>query len=269
MSLENSGSNFYIGWDVGGWNCDKNQKSKDAIVIIDSNFVICGMPWKGNLRDIILNSENTVDCISKIFNASNLDYDNHSRVTLAIDTPLGFSMEYIDLITNHKCAGIRMVGNSSNQYLFRRTERFLFAHGLKPLSAVKDQIGSQATKGMHAVAKFSPNNIRCGVWGDGSGLGSGLLTSIEAYPSSCKNSNIIKNKLKSINNKPRDKDKYDALICALVANLYDKSPNCLIHPNNTIPWNEGWIWVPRDFYYNFNIQPPGIDPQNGAIGLGA
>lgn len=24
---------LYIGWDVGGWNCDKNNKSRDALMI--------------------------------------------------------------------------------------------------------------------------------------------------------------------------------------------------------------------------------------------
>ena len=28
---------FFIGWDVGGWNCDKNGESRDAIVILDAD----------------------------------------------------------------------------------------------------------------------------------------------------------------------------------------------------------------------------------------
>ena len=29
---------FSIGWDVGGWNCDKNQRSRDAIVILNPDL---------------------------------------------------------------------------------------------------------------------------------------------------------------------------------------------------------------------------------------
>ena len=41
---------FSIGWDVGGWNCDKNQRSRGAIVILIPDLEIMGVPWKGNLR---------------------------------------------------------------------------------------------------------------------------------------------------------------------------------------------------------------------------
>jgi len=44
---------FFIGWDVGGWNCDKNAKSRDAIVIFDEDLHIVGAPWRGNLRQAI------------------------------------------------------------------------------------------------------------------------------------------------------------------------------------------------------------------------
>ena len=44
---------FYIGWDVGGWNCDKNGKSRDALVILDAGLNIVGQPWRGNLTDAI------------------------------------------------------------------------------------------------------------------------------------------------------------------------------------------------------------------------
>ena len=43
----------FIGWDVGGWNCDKNGKSRDAVVILDDTLTIVGQPWRGNLRNCI------------------------------------------------------------------------------------------------------------------------------------------------------------------------------------------------------------------------
>ncbi|MGO9017169.1 MAG: hypothetical protein ACLQVJ_02350 [Syntrophobacteraceae bacterium] len=56
---------FYIGWDVGGWNCDKNLNSRDAIVILDSALAIMGKPWRGNLRTAINNSA-IVSAVNKL-----------------------------------------------------------------------------------------------------------------------------------------------------------------------------------------------------------
>ena len=39
-------------------------------------------------------------------------------------------------------------------------------------------IDSQATKGVHVLARFAPEIVECGAWSDGSNL-----TAIEAYPS--------------------------------------------------------------------------------------
>ena len=94
---------YFLGWDVGGWNCDKNGKSRDAIVILNQNVEIVGKPWRGNLR-----------------------------------------------------------------------------------VPIKDMIGSQATKGIHTVAKFAPRRPSRGVWADCIGL-----TAIEGYPSACKYSATI------------------------------------------------------------------------------
>jgi hypothetical protein len=37
MSAMEQWASFFIGWDVGGWNCDKNRESRDALVILDVN----------------------------------------------------------------------------------------------------------------------------------------------------------------------------------------------------------------------------------------
>lgn len=31
---------YFVGWDVGGWNCDNNSESRDAIVILDANLAL-------------------------------------------------------------------------------------------------------------------------------------------------------------------------------------------------------------------------------------
>ncbi|GGO76751.1 hypothetical protein GCM10011348_04700 [Marinobacterium nitratireducens] len=46
-------SKYYIDWNVGGWNCEKNARSRDALVILDPQQQLVGTPWRGNLRATI------------------------------------------------------------------------------------------------------------------------------------------------------------------------------------------------------------------------
>jgi len=240
MSGEKRSRPYYIGWDVGGWNCDKNPRSRDAIAILDSSLSLIGQPWRGNLRERINEAETPGEWIKILFTlcGSKLP-DNPHRVTLAIDTPLGFSSAFVRLVTELGHAG-QIDSSKSNPYLFRYTERFLFKNGLTPLSAVKDMIGSQATKGMHVLAKLSSNILRCGVWGNG-----GELTIIESYPAGCKDSASIR-KMKHAYISIKHIDIEDALTCGLIAYLFDQRPDELIKPDDAVPLSEGWIWLPKD-----------------------
>jgi hypothetical protein len=239
MSGKEYPSSFYIGWDVGGWNCDKNSKSRDAIVIIDSSRNLVGKPWRGNLRTAINEATNSNDWTRILFALCKADAPVDICVTLAIDTPLGFSDAFVRLVTRQSHVGD--VGSSdTNPYLFRQTERYLFERGLKPLSAIKDMIGSQATKGMHVLSKFAPQILRCGVWSDGQ-----QLTAIEAYPSACKTSSVVKALQQPFSKLGHD-DLDDALTCTLVAYLYKNKPAALTPPSANVPVSEGWIWVPLD-----------------------
>lgn len=231
---------YYVGWDVGGWNCDKNGKSRDALVILDAGLAIVGKPWRGNLRAAINEAATSADWIAALFSLCKAaPPDVGARVTLAIDTPLGFSEAFVRLVMGLDHTG--PVGSSeTNPYLFRRTERFLFERGLKPLSAIKDMIGSQATKGMHVLARFAPHVTSCGAWTDGA-----ELTAIEAYPSGAKGSATIRG-LRARYSPLGHEDEEDALTCALIGYLYAENPGELVHPPDTVPVSEGWIWIPRD-----------------------
>ena len=108
--------------------------------------------------------------------------------------------------------------------------------------AIDTPLGSQATKGMHFLAKFANRGAGCGVWTDG-----GSLTAIEAYPSACKGSAMIQGLRQRFS--PLDhEDKEDALTCALVAHLFATRLNTLEAPGAKVPEQEGWIWVPRDAF---------------------
>lgn len=232
---------FYIGWDVGGWNCDKNGKSRDAIVILGTTLQIVGRPWRGNLRRTINEAADASAFLKALFSLCDAApfADADHRVTLAIDAPLGFSQAFVDLVSRRGIAQ-SIESSTSNPYLFRHTERFLFDKGLTPLSAIKDMIGSQATKGMHAVTKFAPSQMSCGVWAD-----SRHLVAIEAYPAVCKASAtmaMLRQPYPTLDHP----DKQDALTCALVAYLFDQKREALASPEDTMPMGEGWIWVPSD-----------------------
>jgi hypothetical protein len=230
---------FSIGWDVGAWNCDHNSKSRDAIVILDDAPTIVGEPWRGNLRECISTASSTGDWLQMLFSMCGAGLTTRSvAVTMAIDTPLGFSEEFIALITRQ--GWTEPDGTSGrNRYLFRHTERQLFAQGWKPLSAIKDMIGSQATKGMHVLAKFAAQIESCGVWTDGHGF-----RAIETYPTACRNSEVVRALLKD--HRPLDHDdKEDARVCALVAHLFATNRNLFEEPSRYVPRGEGWIWVPR------------------------
>lgn len=231
---------YFIGWDVGGWNCDKNSKSRDAIVILDSNLNVVGMPWRGNLTKEINDARDAADWIGRLFSLCRSKAPaERSIIVMAIDTPLGFPDGLVRLAANRlptTAAG----ASRDNPYLFRATERFLSDHGLSPLSAIKDMIGSQATKGIHTLARFVPKLTGCGAWTNGD-----WLSAIEAYPSSCKASSTICS-LRGEYEPLDHPDKQDALTCALIAYLYSEKRDALESPGDNVPTSEGWIWVPKD-----------------------
>lgn len=229
---------YYIGWDVGGWNCDKNSSSRDAIVILDEEREIVGTPWRGNLRKEINAASTTGEWLAALFtNCRATLPDGPVAVIMAIDTPLGFSEPFVRLVSQRRPAG-PVEQSATNPYLYRQTEMFLINNVRQPLSAVKDMIGSQATKGMHVLARFASNVESCGVWGDGQGF-----RAIEAYPSACETSELVERLVAGRTLKHKDLD--DALKCALIAYLFVNDPDSLIHPLVDIPESEGWIWVPK------------------------
>lgn len=225
---------YFIGWDVGGWNCDKNQRSRDAIVILDSALGIVGKPWRGNLRAHINEATTTADWIQLLFKLCDADHPGASAaVTMAIDTPLGFSEAFVRLVTSLSCVEEAVGCSSANHYLFRQTERHLFQQGLKPLSAIKDMLGSQATKGMHVLAKFAPKVESCGVWTDGNGF-----RAIEAYPAACRKTPAIRKLLGGCERLQKD-DLEDARTCALIAYLFATNRNVMDAPGTDIPLKRG------------------------------
>ncbi len=231
---------WFIGWDVGGWNCDNNPRSRDAIAILNEQGELLGAPWRGNLRDTINQSTSSAQWIAALFQLCGVQWSpDQGAVVMAIDIPLAFSDELVALLHGRPVTQ-DIQSSSENPYLYRYTERYLFEHGVRPLSPIKDMIGAQATKGIHVLAKFSPDVIATGKWSDGENL-----IAFEGYPSPCKRSQDMLDAKQFYAEQP-DEDREDAITCAILAMWSVKHPERLLEPKPEVSNSEGWIWIPRD-----------------------
>lgn len=229
---------MFIGWDVGGWNCDSNTLSRDALVIVDADGNLVGRPWRGNLRNTILNCATASNFVYALFGLCHADdrFDAASRSVLAIDAPLALPRALLALARGQVCEDMLTV-SSQNPYLYRFTERRLAAEGLTPLSTVKDMIGSQSAKAMHAVAKFLPHLESVGVWTGPD------ITAIETYPSLCRR-RLREGFLPPCEILECKPDIVDACVCAMIARTYALARTDLEGPVAESPPDEGWIWAP-------------------------
>jgi predicted nuclease with RNAse H fold len=237
---------YFVGWDVGGWNCENNDNSRDALVVLketgeaDHPLAVVGTVFRGNIRNLI-NSQSSLAGVVNQCCKTTIGADD--AITIAIDTPLGLPEATVRLAKDG--AHVPTVPDSydANPYLYRQTELWLFKKGFTPLSAIKDMIGSQATKGMHLIAKLGLKSAitSCGVWTAGG------ITAIETYPTPAMTSAAAKAIYATVQLPPLNHDdKIHAVYCALVAYLFAKKKDVLIPPEGNPPLSEGWIWVPTD-----------------------
>lgn len=231
---------YFVGWDVGGWHCDKNPRSRDALAVLRLSsdcLELVGDVFRGNIREDI----NRCNELASIVNARcNTSISTRDEVTIAIDTPLGLPDAVNGLARDEFLTNGVPVAVFDNPYLYRWTERWLAHNGCPPLSAVKDMIGSQTTKGMHLLRKLGLRAVECGVWQ------SGRVTAIEAYPAPCSGSRRIARLFADLNLSLRTQDRSDAVCCALIAYLFATDRQDLIAPTNKPSSSEGWIWIPSD-----------------------
>lgn len=183
---------WYIGRDVGAWNCEKNTTSHDALLVLNQQGELVGKPWRGNLRDTIAAAASYTDWLFTVaklcqFDDTTITAFTTQNTVMAIDTPLGFSNGLLQLLQGEAVA-TPFTASCDNPYLYRYTERELFAHGFSPLSAVKDMIGSQATKGLHLLRKFGFTTSENGVWQlNQSSQNQCQHSALESYPTVLKN----------------------------------------------------------------------------------
>lgn len=242
---------LYMGWDVGGWNCDHNPASRDALVVLDASLNLVGIPWRGNLRTTLNDAHDSRDLIHSLLELCQHKASGNERVVMAIDTPLALPQALLALARGE---AVSALGRSQeNPYLYRETERWLFQRGVTPLSPIKDMIGSQATKGMHVLARFAPHIATCGQWQSADGL----LSAVEGYPSPAKRSAVFTALRQRVNipaehtamlqqPTPKQQDIQDAWLCALLAWSLEHAKESISWPPAAMPAAEGWIFVPKD-----------------------
>ncbi len=229
-----------IGWDVGGWNCDKNANSRDALVVLDGEGRLFGTPWRGNLRSLLIDAKSGNDFVRGMLDRCKVPKGLPlEEVVVAIDAPLAFPAALLALLAGH--GHQRQIDSSAaNPYLYRFTERRLAEPSSTPLSVVKDMIGSQSSKAIHAVRRFAPIQQALGVWSDGS-----ILRMIETYPAACRR-RFTDGGIPSVDGVAGHDDIVDASVCAWVAASFMRSPAELEGPTDDAPSDEGWIWLPHD-----------------------
>jgi hypothetical protein len=248
---------YFLGWDVGGWNCERNKKSGDALFLLteDENnnnaLNVVGGCHHPNLRPILCENQGE-QLIESLLNLCNYEGNTEARLVFAIETPLGWPHSAIRLITEGLTQEVPQIANE-NPYLFRLTERFLAQHGFRPpLSVVRDMIGSQSLKGIHLLHRINAHRQGVGIWRACHNRFE--ITVIETYPSIFRqhpeitpqftefsNTYIFQQIVQDLNEHLR-RDVEDALYCALLARLY--ALNRVEQPPNETPLDEGWIWTP-------------------------
>ena len=240
---------YYIGWDVGGWNCN-GAKSQDALCALTGtwdNLSLVGKPWRGNLREVLVAQDGDLETI---FEKVEIKREETHSVTWAIDTPLGWPKTFCKLVFGGGDPAHVPAQGNSNPYLFRQTEQWIAQRGPRcPLSAVRDKIGSQSTKGIHFLRQFGFQRESVGIW---KARGH---TAIETYPTPVRENPRAKGAFarlqSSLSEQPAAaginalRDVQDSFWCALVAAMFVLDRGDLYPPERDVAPEEGWIWIPR------------------------
>jgi len=250
---ESTPRQFRIGWDVGGWHCDNNA-SRDALVVLEvigSHADRIGF-YRGNLRQELVLPRG-VDLIRRFFNLCEIEPPEKFDLTIAIDTPLGWPDSFVSMISGGAQVQIPFI-DADNPYTRRRTEIEIIRKGfraadgqtLRPLSPVRDMIGSQATKGIHFLRSVGLVAISPGIFHATTSNVS--VTAFEGYPALAKatKNSAFAHIMQECGRTDDHKDVQDALACAVVAHLYaDMRDQIEDVPEKEALLSEGWIFYPR------------------------
>jgi hypothetical protein len=253
ISVNRSGavpSKLYVGWDVGGWHCDRNKASRDALVvtaICEGQITIVGRARRGNLRSLLVSKSGSA-LVAAMLEFCGVAPSEPTEVVVAIDTPLGWPWAMMQLASGGAVSSVS-AADGENPYTRRATELALIRRGFSPLSAVRDMLGSQSTKGIHFLRAADLAERSPGVWRSRDGA----TTAIETYPAVALqmdslrrlHAKLVAAMAEGLNGDLHD-DVRDALACSLVAYLFAEQPDAIDPVPVEIPAGEGWIILPRE-----------------------
>lgn len=238
-----------IGWDVRGWQ-SKQQATAVLKVSIESNKY----EWLGvsELFSFTQGLKPSFDQLLCPAVGEDLYQQllRQKKITLAIDSPLGFSQDYINLLQG-KNTNINVPSSEiENTLAYRDCERWVAKnYDKKPLSGAFDKLGNNATLAMSLTENLKrddfvlvPQNTN-----------HAHRSIIEVYPGICKSGKQrVSPAISSIARiLPSEvipgTDQYDAAICAVIGALYSGGSEVLDLPMlepipKTINLKEGWIY---------------------------
>lgn len=249
-----------IGWDVRGWQ-SKQQATAVLKVSIESNKY----EWLGvsELFSFTQGEKPSLDELLRPAVGEGLSQQllTNEMITLAIDAPLGFSQDYINLLQG-KNPNINVpTSEIENTLAYRDCERWVAQnYDKKPLSGAFDKLGNNATLAMSIAENLKQDDFVL----IPQKANNADRSVIEVYPGICKaGKQRVSLAISSIARiLPSEvipgTDQYDAAICAVIGALYSGASQVLDIPMlepipNNINLKEGWIFGLPPQYVKSNV----------------
>ena len=243
-----------VGFDVGGW---LGKKQAVAVVEGDGQRRV----WHGSATAFTVaklaaapHGGSPLDLVRLAWPKAPGDLLERYRVVIGIDAPLGFPQTFAQLVAGGQVTLEGQTKEIDSPLAYRECERIVHrTYGKKPLSAVFDKLGNNATVGIvHARRWRDTHGFRVLPFQEG---GNGNRMIIEVYPALVKRgpsatpgiAKLLPSQLMV------GTDEYDAAICSVLAlshGLAGRDPE-LPTLNGPSPemdaskvQSEGWIYAP-------------------------
>lgn len=250
-----------LGWDVGGW---MGKKQGIAACLIDGNNI----RWAGTAQSLSFLSDIQrmeaplpLQSILHKIDPSLEVWAETGEICIGVDAPLGWPRAFEQMICGNETAGkLSFQKEIDNPYAYRLTERHIRRlFGKKPLSAVFDRIGNNASLAILHARRWNRENSIERLPFDS--LEHTKRSLIEVYPALVKSSSRSEAREEIRPYLPSGiqagGDDYDAVLCALyAASLIRPKAVPGLAPLNgpgkkdaeleKIIRKEGWIYYPWD-----------------------
>jgi hypothetical protein len=246
-----------VGWDVGGWH---GTKQAVAVALLEGDILRWqGRPALFSIANLHESGGSAVDLTRLAWPEAPDDVLDRYRVTIAIDSPLGFPEMFAQVLVSDDVPKVEASTFYENPLAFRECDRWVYrTFGKRPLSASFDKLGNNAVVAIIHARKWS--QLQGFQIAPQHGQEPGDRTIIEVYPALVKRADTVDRRcyerfgrLLPTELEPGT-DQYDAAICAVLAASYgvtqldDTSdlPSLMLPPDS-IPRStlkdEGWIYA--------------------------